>query len=507
MRTEKFEIIAKTFQGLEDVLAEEIIKLGGENVEQGRRMVSFTGDMELLYKANLCCHTALRILKPIYKFTASNTDEVYEKIKSINWDEYITPEETFSIDSIVFSDEFRHSKFVTYRVKDALADYFTDKGRKRPSVRVNNADIVLNLHISHLSCTLSLDSSGESLHKRGYRVEQTEAPINEVLAAGMILKTGWHGEKNFIDPMCGSGTILIEAALIATNTNPGIFRKNFAFEKWKDYDEELFDRLYNDDSNEKEFHYKIYGSDISPRAIDIAQKNIKSSGMGRYIDLKVKPFQQYEDIPENGIMVTNPPYGERISTSDLMGLYTSIGERLKHVFKGYDAWIISYHDECFDKIGLKPAAKIALMNGALDCEFRKYEIFDGKYKEFKRETGGFKEKKEKYSKLSGSFKPNASGKEKKAKENIQFSKRREYTFKNNNFRQKDDRKPEVRKRTEEKSKPEILHGDEAIKKFVRFKQPSIGVDTTNGKRPGWKKLHDKTLTDKKEIKRKKENED
>ena len=366
MRTEKFEIIAKTFQGLEDVLAEEIIKLGGENVEQGRRMVSFTGDMELLYKANLCCHTALRILKPIYKFTASNTDEVYEKIKSINWDEYITPEETFSIDSVVFSDEFRHSKFVTYRVKDAIADYFTDKGRKRPSVRVNNADIVLNLHISHLSCTLSLDSSGESLHKRGYRVEQTEAPINEVLAAGMILKTGWHGEKNFIDPMCGSGTILIEAALIATNTNPGIFRKNFAFEKWKDYDEELFDRLYNDDSNEKEFHYKIYGSDISPRAIDIAQKNIKSSGMGRYIDLKVKPFQQYEDIPENGIMVTNPPYGERISTSDLMGLYTSIGERLKHVFKGYDAWIISYHDECFDKIGLKPAAKIALMNGELD---------------------------------------------------------------------------------------------------------------------------------------------
>ena len=209
MNTEKFEIVAKTFQGLEDVLAEELKNLGAEDIEIGRRMVSFHGDKPLLYKTNLACRTALRILKPIYKFEASNPDEVYEKMKAFEWDTLLSPETTFSIDSVTYSDCFKHSKFVTYRAKDAIADYFMEKTGKRPSVRLNGAELVLNLHISHMSCTLSLDSSGESLHKRGYRVGQTEAPINEVLAAGMILKTGWHGETDFIDPMCGSGTILI----------------------------------------------------------------------------------------------------------------------------------------------------------------------------------------------------------------------------------------------------------------------------------------------------------
>lgn len=332
MNTEKFEIVAKTFQGLEDVLAEELKNLGAEDIEIGRRMVSFHGDKPLLYKTNLACRTALRILKPIYKFEASNPDEVYEKMKAFEWDTLLSPETTFSIDSVTYSDCFKHSKFVTYRAKDAIADYFMEKTGKRPSVRLNGAELVLNLHISHMSCTLSLDSSGESLHKRGYRVGQTEAPINEVLAAGMILKTGWHGETDFIDPMCGSGTILIEAALIATHTYPGIFRKSFAFERWKDFDEELFETLYNDDSHEQEFTHRIYGSDISPRAIDIATKNIKSAGVAKYIDLKIMPIQRYETAPsEQGILITNPPYGERISSSDLFGLYESIGNRLKHV--------------------------------------------------------------------------------------------------------------------------------------------------------------------------------
>ena len=393
VKREKFEIIAKTFQGLEDVLAEEIINLGGDNVSIGRRMVSFTGDLELLYKANLHCRTALRILKPIYSFTASDTDEVYTKIKEVPWEKYLTPQQTFSIDSVVYSEEFKHSKFVTYRAKDAIADYFTDKGSERPSVRINNPDITLNLHISGHNCTLSLDSSGESLHKRGYRVRQTEAPINEVLAAGMILKTGWRGDSAFLDPMCGSGTILIEAALIALNIAPGIYRQGFGFEKWNDYDEELFERLYNDDSFERPFGFTIYGSDISPKAVSIAEENIKSAGVSKYIDLQVKPLQQYENAPaDKGVIVTNPPYGERLSSQDLLGLYEMIGERLKHVFKGYDAWIISYRDECFDKIGLKPATKIDLMNGALECQYRKYEIFSGKYNEFKKTTGGFREK-------------------------------------------------------------------------------------------------------------------
>ena len=387
MQNEKFEIIAKTFQGLEGVLAEEITALGGSDVTIGRRMVSFKGDKAMLYKANLACRTALRILKPILHFEAHNPDEVYNTLRNFDWEQLMTLSTTFSIDSVVFSDEFRHSKFVTYRMKDAIADYFNEKYGKRPSVRLNNADIQFNLHINNTTCTLSLDSSGESLHKRGYRDAQTEAPINEVLAAGLIMLTGWRGESNFVDPMCGSGTFLVEAALIATNTYPGIFRQHFAFEKWPDFDADMLEELYNDDSNEREFEHKIYGSDISVKATAIAERNIKSAGVGRYIELSTKPIQSYEEVPaQGGIMVTNPPYGERIAAEDMEALYEAIGNRLKHVFKGYTAWILGYRQEHFDKIGLKPSAKIPTLNGALECEFRKYEIFEGTYAAHKRAT-------------------------------------------------------------------------------------------------------------------------
>jgi len=384
MSTANFEMVAKTLHGLEDVLAEELIALGADNVEKGRRMVSFTGDMELLYKANFYCRTALRILKPIYRFKAKDADTVYQEVKKVEWEKYLTLETTFAIDSVIFSEDFNHSKFVAYRTKDAIVDYFMEKFQKRPSVRVNNPDLYINIHISHNDCTLSIDSSGESLHKRGYRIEQTEAPLNEVLAAGMILMTGWRGESNFIDPMCGSGTLLIEAAMIALNIAPGIHRKEFAFEKWIDFDQELFDRIYNDESRERSFEYKCYGSDISPVVIEMAQKNVRNAGLSKYIELKVLPFQKFEEAPQPGIMVTNPPYGERISSRDLMGLYSMIGERLKHVFIGYKAWILSYKDECFDKIGLRPSEKVKLMNGSLECEYRCYEMFDGKNKEYKK---------------------------------------------------------------------------------------------------------------------------
>ena len=242
MTEQKFQMVAKTFQGLEDVLRDELISLGAENVEMGRRMVSFEGDLETMYRANLCCRTALRILKPIEKFTASDPDELYDIVRDIEWEKYMTPQTTFSIDSTVNSDEFSHSKYVTYRVKDGIVDHFRDKYGERPSIRVAGADLMLNVHIFEDRITISLDSSGEPLSKRGYRVEQTAAPINEVLAAGIIMKTGWRGESNFVDPMCGSGTFLIEAALIAANINPGIFRQQFAFEKWPDFDKELFER-------------------------------------------------------------------------------------------------------------------------------------------------------------------------------------------------------------------------------------------------------------------------
>lgn len=385
MSEQSFEMIAKTFQGLEETLAQELTSLGADKIQIGRRMVSFRGDKEMMYKANFCLRTAIRILKPIKQFVAKNADEVYEQIKAIHWEDYLDIDKTFAVDAVVFSEEFRHSKFVSYKVKDAIVDYFRDAYDKRPSVRISKPDVLLNIHIAETKCTLSLDSSGESLHRRGYRQEAVEAPLNEVLAAGMILMSGWHGECDLIDPMCGSGTIPIEAALIARNIAPGVFRKEFAFEKWIDFDQELFDKIYNDDSQEREFAHKIYGYDNNPKANEIATHNIKAAGVSKDVTLKLQPFQQFEQPKEKAVIITNPPYGERISTNDLLGLYSMIGERLKHAFTGNTAWILSYREECFDQIGLKPTAKIPLFNGALECEFRKYEIFDGKYKEFKKQ--------------------------------------------------------------------------------------------------------------------------
>ncbi len=378
----EFEMIAKTFRGLEEVLATELVNLGANNVQLQRRAVSFTGDKAMMYKANLCCRTASRILKPILTFDAANPDEVYEQVKKINWIDYMAVDSTFAIDSTIFSEEFRHTKFVAYRVKDAIADWFMEKFERRPSVRLDGPQIMINIHISEKKCTLSLDSSGDSLHKRGYRVAQTEAPLNEALAAGMLLLADWKGQSNFLDPMCGSGTLLIEAALIALNIPPGIYRSSFAFEKWNDFDEELFDALYNDDSYERPFNFKIYGSDNSPRAIKIAEQNVKSTGLSKYIELQVMPVQKLEAPAENCLIVTNPPYGERITSDDIYGLYASLGTTVKHKFAGSTAWVISSHEECLDKIGLKPTERIRLLNGALDCWYCRYDIFAGKRNDF-----------------------------------------------------------------------------------------------------------------------------
>ena len=380
---DEFKMVAKTLYGLEDVLAAELIALGANNLEIGRRMVSFEGNKALLYKANFHLRTALRVLKPISIFSAKSSDEVYEQVKKIDWTKYLRSKKTFAVDAVVHSEIFTHSKFVAYRTKDAIMDFFEELNEDKPSVRITNPDLQIHIHISHKECTVSLDSSGESLHKRGYRSDQAEAPLNEVLAAGMLLKAGWKGQTNFIDPMCGSGTLLIEAALIALNIAPGIYRDKFDFEKWDDFDEELYQRIAEDDSEERTFNYQIYGSDISAQAIVKASKNVKNAGLSKYIELKIKPFQQYTEAPAKGMMVTNPPYGERLNPRDLMALYTMIGERMKHVFQGYDIWILSSNKEGFDHIGLKPSAKVKLINGALDCEFRKYEIFAGKHKEFK----------------------------------------------------------------------------------------------------------------------------
>lgn len=393
--TQEFELIAKTFMGLEPVLAKELTQLGANEVQIGRRMVSFMGDKEMMYRANFQLHTAIRILKPIKHFKALSADDVYREVQKIDWSEYIGLDKTFAVDSVVFSEEFRHSKFVAYKVKDAIVDQFREKTGKRPNISVANPDIRLNIHIAEDKCTLSLDSSGESLHRRGYRQESVEAPLNEVLAAGMILMTGWKGETDFIDPMCGSGTLLVEAALIAHNMAPGLFRKEYAFEKWPDFDSDLFDRIYNDDSSEREFTHHIYGYDVDIKAVNTARLNVRAAGLLNDITVEEADFKNFTQPKEKSIIVTNPPYGERISTPDLLGTYKMIGERLKHQFLNNDAWILSYREECFDQIGLKPSIKIPVYNGSLECEFRKYQIFDGKMKDFRAEGGTVKTDEEK----------------------------------------------------------------------------------------------------------------
>ncbi len=518
---EKFEMVAKTFQGLEGVLADELKAIGAENVETGRRMVSFEGDLEVLYRANFCCRTALRILKPFYKFHANDADELYEAVKKFEWDKVLKSDQTFSIDSTVFSTEFRHSKFVTYRVKDAIADFFSEKYGKRPSIRLTNADFVFDVHISGNEITLSLDSSGESLHKRGYRVAQTEAPINEVLAAGIILMSGWKGDTDFVDPMCGSGTFLIEAAMIATNTYPGVYRNSFAFERWSDFDSELFDSIYNDDSAEREFDHKIYGSDISPKAIAIAERNVKAAAMSKFINLQVRSIQSITEAPEGGILITNPPYGERIEVEDMEALYQSIGDRLKKVFRGYNAWVIGYKTELFDCIGLKPSVKYPLLNGSLECELREYVIFEGTYSQFRKEGNSVKnedfkknEAKPEYRhrKFETTFDEGNKG-ERRSRfgsdkpKNALEEKYRRRPFGSDRKRddhRRDDRKFERRDRDdrsssfgktrfdgEEPRQRERVHNEEFSKKVVRFRKPTLSAENerpiVKGRRNGWRR--------------------
>lgn len=381
----EFEMIAKTFQGLENVLAEELTQLGANNIKIGRRMVSYTGDQEMLYRSNFCLRTAIRVLKPIKHFRATSADEVYEAVKAIDWTQYLSNDTTFAVDSVVYSTEFRHSKFVAYKVKDAIVDQFRENTGNRPNIRVSNPDIQLNMHIAEYDCTLSLDSSGESLHRRGYRQEAVEAPLNEVLAAGIILMTGWRGETDFIDPMCGSGTLPIEATLIARNIAPGVFRKSFAFERWADFDAELFDKIYNDDSQEREFLHHAYGYDNNRAAVAIAGQNVKAAGLTNDITIEFQDFKDFTQPAEKSIIVTNPPYGERIKPEDLLGLYKMIGGQFKHQFVDNEAWVLSYREECFDAIGLKSSLKVPLYNGSLECELRKYQMFSGRYNEVRSE--------------------------------------------------------------------------------------------------------------------------
>tara|TARA_B100000900_G_scaffold56236_1_gene42028 strand:- start:2964 stop:4124 length:1161 start_codon:yes stop_codon:yes gene_type:complete len=378
-QNKNFYMIAKTMFGLEEVLMGELRTLGAQDIKKMNRAVSFKGDIGFLYKANLNLRTALRILKPIKYFQAYNDQELYKKLKEIDWFKIFKLNNTFSTSATTNSDTFSHSKFASLLLKDAIVDKFREKYSKRPNVDIKEADIHINLHIAKNTCTVSLDSSGISLHKRGYKVNSLEAPINEVLAAGLILLSDWDKKKDFHDPMCGSGTILIEAAMIAQNIPVNIFRKKFSFQNWNDFDSDLWEKI-KDVSLNKEitFNGKISGGDISNKAINICKKNINNALMNNTIEAFQSDFFSTK-IKEDTFVLFNPPYGERLQLNNT-NFYENTGNTLKHSYEGCNVWLISSDLLEMKFIGLKPTRKIKVMNGKLECSFRKFEIYKGSKK-------------------------------------------------------------------------------------------------------------------------------
>lgn len=376
----KFDMVAKTFRGLEQVLASEIKVIGAENVNTGTRVIYFRGDKEVLYRANFQVRTALRIMRPFYRFRAKNENELYKGAYNFDWSSVLDNSKTFAIDGVLNSPYFNHSRYIALKVKDAVADQFRKETGKRPCVDRENPDIRINLHISDDQCTLLLDSSGESLHKRGYRTEAGSAPLNEVLAAGMIMLSGWDRKSPFVDPMCGSGTIPIEAAMMAHNIPPGIYRKQFAFEKWPDFDDALFRRIYNEEQPDPDLSPRITGSDISPRAIAIAKANARNAFLKNKIDFRISSVEDMMPPGEGGFLITNPPYGERMNKENIEAFHSVIGDSLKKNFTGYTAWVLTGNMEALKFIGLRAERKIILFNGPLECRFVKYSIYKGSKK-------------------------------------------------------------------------------------------------------------------------------
>jgi putative N6-adenine-specific DNA methylase len=386
MDIENLEIQIKTFFGLEPVLAEEIRKLGGRNVEIKNRAVNCEGDLGFLYKVNYSARTALKVLIPIIHFKAFNEQKFYEKLFKFSWDELMDVDQTFAIDATINSERYTHSQFMTLKMKDAIVDFFQDKYNRRPSVETRSPDIKLHLHIDRELVTISMDSSGDALFKRGYRKEQGEAPINEVLASGMLHLAGWDGKGNFLDPMCGSGTLLIEAAMIAMDLPAQIFRKRFAFQNWKNYDADLFTKIKEVRIERvKEFHGKIVGYDIDGRMLDAATENIEAAELEDVIELKRQNFFDSKKELFPLLMVFNPPYDERISIND-DDFYKKIGDTFKTHYPNTLAWLISSDLEAVKKIGLRPSRKIKLFNGKLETRFLQYEMYEGTKKLHKLEN-------------------------------------------------------------------------------------------------------------------------
>ncbi|WP_255497882.1 class I SAM-dependent RNA methyltransferase [Flavobacterium sp. I3-2] len=375
---ENFKMVAKTFFGFEEVLAKELNQLGAQQVEQGVRMVSFYGDKGFMYKANLALRTALKVLKPIATFKVYNDQSLYKGVQSIDWSKVFRVNQTFVVDVTLNSDHFNHSLFVALKTKDAIVDQFRDNIGKRPDIDKDYPDVRINIHIQNDVCTVSLDTSGASLHHRGYRTATNLAPINEVLAAGILLMSGWDGNSHFLDPMCGSGTFLAEAAMIACNIPANINRREFAFEKWNDWDNDLFEKIETSLLNKtREFHYTIKGYDKAPSAVMKAKSNIKNANLDDYIQIEEANFFDTEKETEGPLhMVFNPPYGERLDI-DLERFYREIGDTLKQSYPGTNSWFITGNIEALKFVGLKPSRKIKLFNGKLESRLVKYEMYAG----------------------------------------------------------------------------------------------------------------------------------
>lgn len=374
------KFLAKTFKGLEQVLAKELDTLGAKNIVILNRAVGFDGDLTTLYQANLWLRTALNILVPIEEFKVRNETELYRKVKSIKWEKFIDVENTFSIHPVVHSKFFKHSKYVALKSKDALVDRFRDEFGARPSVDTSNPDLKINVHIAHDKCTVSLDSSGLSLNKRGYRVGNVEAPLNEVLAAGLIALSGWNQKEDLTDPFCGSGTILIEAAMLSYNIAPGINR-SFGFEKWANFDLSLLKKLKEEaKKSELKVAPQFFGSDILDKNVRTTAKNIFSAGLGGKIKIQQADFTTLSSSTSKGTIITNPPYGERLKPENIHSFYRKIGDNLKHSFQNHSAWILSSNINALKHLGLKTSKRLEIYNGALPCKFFKYEMYAGSKK-------------------------------------------------------------------------------------------------------------------------------
>ncbi|PNW26584.1 THUMP domain-containing class I SAM-dependent RNA methyltransferase [Formosa algae] len=376
-----FKMVAKTLFGFEELLAKELTQLGAPEVEIGVRNVSFVGDKGFMYKANLALRTAIKILKPIRTFRVVTEQDIYDNIYKMQWDEYLKPTGTLAVDATINSTVFTHSLYIAQKTKDAIVDKFRNTTGVRPSVDLKFPDLKINIHIDRQKCTVSLDTSGDSLHKRGYKTATNIAPINEVLAAGLIMLSGWDGQSDFMDPMCGSGTILAEAAMIACNIPPNLMRKEFAFERWDDWDVDLFEKIEESLlSKTRDFHHRIIGYDKSPSAVTKATENVKNAHLDEFVTIKHEDFFKTQKGGHEKLhMLFNPPYGERLNI-EMEDFYKSIGDTLKQNYPGTDAWLITSNLEALKCVGLRPSRKIKLFNAKLESRFVKYVMYEGSKK-------------------------------------------------------------------------------------------------------------------------------